>query len=182
MSWPSPTPHFLVTVLQLLWLLAGPQICLFTVLSASVLSVLSNARISFLIAFTAQISAIRNAPLDNHLQKNIILQHLILLYTCPKWPYLHFHFLWYQGPEVKNSLNILRKEFYNKVIHKTSILLPCGAIKSLMMYTLHHFQRANHSFTQCIHAEYTTQWWTSLQAIRSTVVDLGLCSMNPYFI
>lgn len=84
MSWPSPTPHFLVTVLQLLWLLAGPQIRLFTVLSASVLSVLSNACISFLIAFTAQISAIRNAPLDNHLQKNIILQHLILLYTCPK--------------------------------------------------------------------------------------------------
>lgn len=93
------------------------------------------------------------SPLDNHLQKNIILQHLILLYTSPKWPYSQFHFLWYQGPEVKNSLNILRKEFYNKVIHKTSILLPCGAIKCLMMYTLHHFQRANHSSTQCIHAE-----------------------------
>lgn len=61
-SWPSPTPHFLVTVLQLLWLLAGPQTCLFTVLSAFVLSVLSNARKSFLIAIAAQVSAIRNAP------------------------------------------------------------------------------------------------------------------------
>lgn len=83
------------------------------------------------------------------------------------------------GPEVKNSLNILRKEFYNQVIHKTSILLPCGAIKSLLMYTLHHFQRAKHSFIQCIDAENSTQWWISLQAIRSTVMDSGFCSRNP---